>query len=87
MDNTRINISLDKTLPMYCEKCEHNIFTEGVLLRRVPKFFSGTPEDSILPIPVFYCAKCGHVNSEFLPPSLTNSQTNENGKFTSIATP
>ena len=28
---------------------------------------TGTAQDALLPIPVFACSKCGHVNEEFLP--------------------
>ena len=31
-----------------------SIFSQGVILRRVSKFVTGTDEDALLPIPVFY---------------------------------
>lgn len=69
------NISLDKTTPISCNKCQHDVFVEGVMLRKVSKFLSGTDKDGLIPIPVFSCQKCHHINMEFLPSQL--QQTNE----------
>lgn len=66
----QLNISLDKTTGITCNSCNHNVFQEGVLLRKASRFLTGTTQDSLIPIPVFACAKCGSVNSEFLPLQL-----------------
>jgi len=66
----KLNISLDKTQPMVCEKCENEVFVEGVMLRKASKFLTGTAQDAVVPIPVFTCSKCGHVNNDFLPKEL-----------------
>jgi hypothetical protein len=63
----RLNISLDQTQPVYCGNCGYNVFNQGIFLRKAPRLLTGSPVDSYLPIPVFYCVKCKHVNEEFLP--------------------
>ena len=63
----KLNISLDKTTPIVCDECQNDVFKEGVMLRKASKFLTGTPQDALIPIPVFSCAKCGNVNKEFLP--------------------
>ena len=55
---------------MVCEKCENEVFVEGVMLRKASKFLTGTTQDAVVPIPVFTCSKCGHVNNDFLPKEL-----------------
>lgn len=70
----RLNISLDKTTPTLCDECGHEVFQEGVMLRKASKFLTGTTQDAIIPIPVFACAKCGHVNQEFLPVDLQDKE-------------
>ena len=65
-----LNISLDKTKEIACEKCGNNVFQEGVLLRKASRLLTGTAQDALIPIPVFACSKCNHVNDEFLPPQL-----------------
>lgn len=71
MNNTpKLNVSLDKTVPIVCEECEGQVFTEGVILRKVSRFLTGQPQDGLIPIPVFACNECQHVNEEFLPKEL-----------------
>jgi hypothetical protein len=62
-----MNVSLKDTLPIVCEECENDIFVEGVMLRKISRFVTGTSQDALMPIPVFSCAKCGHVNADFMP--------------------
>ena len=70
----KLNVSLDKTTPIVCEECSNQVFTEGLMLRKASKFLTGTPQDAIVPIPVFRCSKCGHTNSDFLPVDLQPSK-------------
>lgn len=70
MEQQQLNISLDKTTGVSCEQCNNNIFQEGVMLRKASRFITGTAQDALIPIPVFACSKCGHVNNEFLPMQL-----------------
>ena len=72
-----MNISLDKTTEVTCEKCDNSAFQEVVLLRKASRFITGTAQDAMIPIPVFACSKCGHVNEEFLPMQLRNNQTEQ----------
>jgi uncharacterized Zn finger protein len=70
MQAPKLNVSLDKTVAMTCDECGHEVFQEGMMLRKVSKFLTGNPQDGLVPIPVFQCTKCGHVNQEFLPKEL-----------------
>jgi hypothetical protein len=55
---------------MTCDECGHEVFQEGMMLRKVSKFLTGNPQDGLVPIPIFMCSKCGGVNQEFLPKEL-----------------
>jgi uncharacterized Zn finger protein len=70
MEQPQLNISLDKTTAASCDECGNEVFQEGVMLRKASRFLTGTSQDAIIPIPVFACSKCGHVNVEFLPKNL-----------------
>ena len=48
----------------------NQVFSEGVILRKVSKFITGTSEDGVIPIPVFYDVKSGKVLIELLPKEL-----------------
>ena len=73
MQQQNINITLDKTAPVTCEACENDTFKEVLFIRKASKFITGTPQDALIPISAFACAKCGNVNELFLPKDA-NSQ-------------
>lgn len=64
------NMSLDQTEEIKCEKCGGRVFTQGFMMRKVSELMTGTGKPGILPIPIFVCDECGHVNKEFLPEEL-----------------
>jgi uncharacterized Zn finger protein len=71
-EQPRLNIDLTKTQEVFCDKCGGVVFQEGLMLRKASKFLTGTTQDALIPLPVFSCASCGHVNQEFLPEQLKN---------------
>ena len=46
------------------------IFQQGVILRKVSKFVTGTQEDALIPIPVFYDAATGKLVMSSVPADL-----------------
>jgi hypothetical protein len=71
----KTSIDVSKTQGIICDKCNHQVFVEGVMLRKASRFLTGTARDAIIPIQVFSCSKCGHVNDEFLPDELKSKPT------------
>lgn len=61
------NISLDQTSPVVCEECGSVHFTQALHLRKASGLLTGTGQTTYIPIPVFACLKCDHINTEFLP--------------------
>ena len=47
-----------------------NIFQQGVILRKVSKFVTGTDSDAVMPIPVFYDPETGKILEDSLPKEL-----------------
>jgi len=58
-------IDMSQTTPIKCEKCENQTFKQTLLLRKVSALVSPNGQEQYVPIAVFACEKCGHVNSEF----------------------
>ena len=46
------------------------LFKQGVILRTVSKFVTGTSEDALIPIPVFYDQATGKVLEASIPKEL-----------------
>ena len=70
MSQQQMNLRLEDTTPMECNKCKGQLFKEVTLIRKASRFVTNMPQDSMVPIPVFACHLCNHVNDEFLPPML-----------------
>jgi len=66
----QLNIGLDQTSPVTCEKCEGVFFEQILHLRMASGLLTGTGVPTYVPIPVFACKACGHVNTEFLPKEI-----------------
>ena len=58
-------IDMSQTTSIKCEKCENSTFKQTLLIRRVSALVSPNGQEQYVPIAVFACEKCGHVNSEF----------------------
>ena len=50
-----------------CEECGGKVFEEKMMIKKISKFMTGSDQDSIVPIPVVTCSKCGHINELFKP--------------------
>ena len=58
-------IDFSKTTQIKCEKCEGTTFKQSLLLRKMSALVSPNGQETIIPLQVFACEKCGHVNKEF----------------------
>lgn len=65
-----INVNLKDSEPLVCEQCGGLYFNESLHLRKISGILVGKSQPTIIPIPVFTCIKCGHVNQEFLPKEI-----------------
>jgi len=62
----KLNIDLKSAQTIYSPE-GNCVFSEGVILKKISKFVAGTPEDAVIPIPVFYDIQTGNVLIEMLP--------------------
>ena len=58
-------IDISKTTPIQCESCNGSTFKQTLLLRKLSSLVSPNGQETIVPMSVFACEKCGHVNSDF----------------------
>jgi hypothetical protein len=68
-EQPRLNINLKNTEIVKSEE-GNVVFAEGLILRKASKFMTGTPEDAIVPIPVFYDVVSGKILKDTLPKEL-----------------
>ena len=58
-------IEISKTSAINCEKCENSTFKQTLLMRKMSALVAPNGQETIIPMAVFACEKCGNVNAEF----------------------
>lgn len=62
-----LNIDFSQTTAETCEECGSKTFSQVFLVRKLSALLSPTGTEAKIPIQVFACSKCGHINKGFLP--------------------
>lgn len=65
----QMNLDLSKTTPINTPS-GGKIWQQGMILRKVSKFVTGTTEDAIVPIPVFYDPETGDILEDTIPKEI-----------------
>ena len=63
----QMQVDMSQTTAEVCEKCENETFTQVFKMRKLSALLSPSGKPSMIPMPVFACAKCNHINTVFLP--------------------
>ena len=66
-ENVKMNIDLSQCEDINCEKCNNPTFRQVVMFKKISAVYSPTGKSSLIPLQVFECSECGHVNDEFIP--------------------
>lgn len=74
--NPQLNIDLTNTSAVKTSS-DSSIFLQGVILRKVSKFVTGTDEDALLPIPVFYDPETNKILTDSVPKDLREELEDE----------
>ena len=65
----QMQVNLETTTPVM-GKDGTQLFGQGVIIRRVSKFAVGSPEDMLMPIPVFYNLETKKVLEDSIPKEI-----------------
>ena len=49
-----------------CDECGNFTFVKVVLMKRMPALISPTGVEAFMPMDVFCCNSCGHINTRFI---------------------
>ena len=67
-----LNVDFSQTTPEVCEECGNDTFVQVFKMRKLSALLAPTGQDTMIPVQVFACAKCGHINEIFLPQNDKN---------------
>ena len=59
------NIDLTHAKDIICEKCEGKGFRQTMMLKKLSPLMSPTGQETLIPVGVFACEACSHINKEF----------------------
>ena len=63
----QMNIDISQTTAGTCDECSNDTFIQVYKMRKLSALLSPTGKPTMIPIQVFACHKCGHINKGFLP--------------------
>ena len=66
----QMQVDFSQTTAEICEECKHDIFIPAFKMRKLSALLSPAGKETMIPMNVFACAKCGHINKGFLPKGL-----------------
>ena len=59
---TQVKLDLKDLTDIVCENCEGKFFRQVNAFKRISALVSPTGKQQIIPVPVFRCDECGHIN-------------------------
>ena len=59
------NVDLSQAETLECEKCKCKAFKQSLMLKKLSALISPTGKEALIPVAVFVCEQCGHINKEF----------------------
>ena len=63
----QMQVDLSQTTAEACESCGNDTFVQVFKILKLSALLSPTGQPTMIPMQVFSCAKCGHINPAFLP--------------------
>jgi|TARA_R110000824_G_scaffold228206_1_gene416028 hypothetical protein len=63
----QINIKIEDLTDIECDDCQGKYFRPVAMMKRLSPLVNPSGKEQIVPMQVFRCDDCGHVNEIFIP--------------------
>ena len=60
-----MQLNLDNATDVSCDECGKKVFSQAFLIKRISPLVSPNGQEIMVPMPIFKCSSCGHVNEAF----------------------
>jgi hypothetical protein len=60
-----------------CEKCNSEVLKQVYVIKCISALLSGDSKDTYIPVPIFACNNCNHINDIFTKDLKINSNVNQ----------
>ena len=74
--NVQLDLSQAETI--LCEKCGNGLFIQSFFLKKLSALVSPTGQEAIIPVQVYSCGNCGHINTKLNPTVQPSEETTNN---------
>jgi hypothetical protein len=68
--NQQLPFDITNASEVTCDECSSDIFENVYRIKRMSAMLSPNGEEFIIPIQLFACKKCGHINESMIPDEL-----------------
>lgn len=66
MKEAQIQIDLSSAENIECDECENECFERAFIIKRISPLLSPNGQETLIPLQVFKCSACNHINEKFL---------------------
>ena len=70
-----VHLDLIQAETILCEKCGNGLFIQSFFLKKLSALVSPTGQEAVIPVQVYSCGNCGHINSKLNPTTSEETKT------------
>ena len=70
-----VQLDLSKAETILCEKCSNGLFIQSFFLKKLSALVSPTGQEAVIPVQVYSCGNCGHINQKLNPTASETTET------------
>ena len=63
----QMRVTLEDLTDLVCDECGDQYFRQVMMIKRLSPIVSPSGKEQFVPMPIFRCDGCGHVNDVFIP--------------------
>jgi len=71
-----VQLDLSKAETILCDECNNGLFIQSFFLKKLSALVSPTGKEAVIPVQVFSCGNCGHINQKLNPTASEAKETN-----------
>ena len=72
---TEVQVDLQKADTIKCDDCGNYLFITSHVIKRISPILSPTGKEALVPVQVYSCGNCGHINSKLNPTAKNSEET------------
>ena len=70
-----VQIDISKADTIQCEDCGNASFIQAFFLKKISRLVSPTGQEAVIPVQVYSCGNCGHINTKLNPTAQPSEET------------